>query len=206
MRLVPWLKTALIPWAAALLASLIFGLLKYTGGDPIIQRGYFLAVAFALQLILPASLTYSATLPLSISFGSTRKEALIGLLVSRIASAVLCAATAVILDLLSGSAALLPAAKLLPLALGAYLLAGTFSGLLGKACLRWGNGIGYGLLSAASMVVVIVVMTVVIGRADPSGLLGSFTVSYAVLAAGIVSVLLMLPFDKMTVYNYTVKV
>lgn len=206
MRLLPWLKVSLIPWAAATAASVVFGLLEASEGEAFGSARYFLIVSLALLLILQASLVYLSTLPLAISFGSTRREALIGVLLFRSVAAALCAATAAVLNHLEGEAAMLPTATMLPLAFGLDLLAGSLGGLMGKACLRWGTNLAHGIFSAIVAVVMVVFATMFMSIRQPGSFFERFPIEYAVLAAGIASVIFMFPLDKKTVYGYTVKI
>ena len=204
MRLKQWLTHPLMPWGAALGATVMFSLLESMDGEVFGGGKYFFSVGFFLLGMLQIYI-YQNILPLSVSFGSTRKEALTGLRLYRILSTLLCTVTAVVFTLLEGEAAMLPPLTMLPFSFGLYLLGSSLGGIMGKAFVKWGNNVAFAVFFGISICGAMILCMAMIFMDGFSAFFQSFPWQYAVLALGIAAHLLMLPLDKKLVYGYTVK-
>lgn len=202
MRLLPWLKSALTCWAAPVAATAAISLLNFMDGDILCSGKYFFSVTIFLLAILQLNLVYQTTLPLAISFGATRREALTGLRLYRVVTAVLCAVTAAALAAFEGDNAVMPPLTMLPLSLGLYLLSNALGGIFGKLYLKWGQ-------TAAILICCGILISSAVGFALIAVVLedtvSSFPWQYPVLALGVAAHFAMLPFDKKLVFGYTVK-
>lgn len=204
MRLKQWLTYSLMPWAAALAATVLFTLMEAMSGEIFAGGSYFFGVCIFLLAMLQIYI-YQNILPLSISFGSTRKEVLTGLRLYRVLSTLLCSVTAVVLTLLEGGDAMLPPLTILPLSFGLYLLGGALGGIMGKAFVKWGNTTAFAIFFVIALGSTMSLAAAMIFFDNFSAFIQGFPWQYAVLALGIAVHLLMLPFDKKLVYGYTVK-
>ncbi len=203
MRLIPWLKSALICWAAPAAATLAITLLNLLDEGSFASGKYFFSVTVFLLMILQLNLVYQTALPLAVSFGATRREALTGLRLYRVATAVLCAVTAAALAAFEGENAMMPPLTILPFSLGAYLLSNALGGILGKLYLKWGPMVTFLIFFGIVICGAFVAALAVIILRD---MVSSFPWQYLVLALGVAAHFAILPFDKKLVFGYTVKV
>lgn len=145
MRLKFWFKTGLetfgiVVGATALYSFMMFIQSSYTTWEDVLM---VLPVFFLLfgGMILLAMLigVYKLSVPLVLSFGSTRNEVLLGLQVVRLLPVVLTTALMVLLTTLSGEDAFLPLWAVVPTSLGVYLAFSAVGSILGVVITRYGK-------------------------------------------------------------------
>lgn len=212
MRLRFWFKGGLQALGGGVGASVLYGLLmelQMDSGNLFMMLSLYLVFFGACILLVTMMSLYKYMLSMALSFGSTRREALVGMHLYRLLPAVSMAALAVLITLVPGTERLFSAGTLFPLALGVLLLGEVAGTILSVIAYRFGKvggliagvclflvGVGAGLLAIFSL-------------ADEQSWLfefvGTVSLTWAFLAAvGVLYLLTIIP-EARIVRNYQVK-
>lgn len=210
MRLRFWWQEAAVNLAFSLGASVLYGLLMalqmnsaFTG---LVSMLPFYMLMFGIFVNLGMCLTvYRTAVPLSLSFGSTRRETIVGLQVYHLLPAVGIPALAGLICALPGSDVFLMAGEMMALGVGLFLLLTAVGILLGGLHIRFGV--------AASVVTGVALVIIAVG----GGIVGILVVSdqlkqllfgcaqWIVLTVGAVAYGLAFLLEKRIVRRYAVK-
>lgn len=165
--------------------------------------GYLVGIGVVMSVVV-GIVDYKTTLPLALSFGSTRKEALVGMQVGRLVYGLgLLTAVAVLFAAANGLGSL---PVLLPIAVGVMLMMSAAGAVFGMVTVKFGKvaavviGILVGLLAAGS---VFAAMMFVL--ADEVAFEASEWMLWLLPAVGAVIYGLVLIPEVKTVYHYNVK-
>lgn len=144
MRLQYWLRLALGNIGSVLGGSALYSLLMLVQSDDLLGHVFpqfpLFLMLFGAFLSLGLSLgVYRLPVSLALSFGSTRREVLVGLQLYRLLPALVLPLCAAGLNALVGENALFPAATVLPLGLGVFLSFGAIGSLLSAMLTRFGT-------------------------------------------------------------------
>lgn len=170
MRLRFWFRSSLQTLAATLGASAVYGLLmgiQLDGAsfqDVLSLLPMYLMLFGAVMLMAMMLAVYKFSLGLSISLGSTRREAFVGLQVYRLVPTLVTVAVTALVTLVPGVETFWGPAVMIPAALGIFLFTGALGGLAGMVYLRFGK------IAAILTVLLLIVM---------GGVCGGLTVFFA---------------------------
>lgn len=145
MRLGYWVKTAFQSAGAIIAGAAMYTVMMYAMGmEGGFQQLLSMAAVYLMLFGAGMSLLYGVTvyklhLPLAVSFGSTRKEAAVGLQCYRLIFTGLIAAAATILWLLSGEDGFGSAPVFIPVGVTVLLIAGAVGTVLGVVSARFGR-------------------------------------------------------------------
>lgn len=206
MRLRFWIISGLQTFAAVVGACGFYALLMYiqlgNGVQDLISMIPMYLLAFGGMMLMVMNIgVYKLHLHLTLAFGSTRNEAILGLNLFRLIPSVLLTAILVGMTFLPGSDFEF---RPIPLGLGVYLLFGALGTLIGIVFTKYGK-----------IVTVITAIVIVIG----CGCIGLFvgmsgggihmggvgSLSWPILAAGILVYAIMQIPEQRTVWNCNVK-
>jgi hypothetical protein len=143
MRLKDWFKSGLQYAAIIIFASAIYGvLMEPTNLDEMVSMAamYMLLFGGAMSLLFSISV-YKVMLPVSLGFGSTRREAFVGIQCYRGVYMVLVSAAAVGLYLLGGKMGLTELKVLAPIGIGLMPLMTAVGAVIGMVGSRFGKGV-----------------------------------------------------------------
>ena len=168
MRLKFWIKQGVEIFATILGCSALYGFLMFIQTDSdwdglLILLPLYLLLFGALMMIAATIGIYKMSVPLAISFGSTRNEVLLGLQIFRAIPVALIPAVAVLLTAMAGKEASLPPSMVFPLGMGAFLATSALGSVIGVIFTKYGKaatifttiaiilvGMGAGVLAALS--------------------------------------------------------
>ena len=213
MRLRFWFRSSLQTLAAILGASALYGLMmgmQLNGAELADILGLlpmYLTIFGAIILLAMMLGVYKFMLGLSISMGSTRREAFVGLQVARMVPTLVTVAITALLTLIPGAEFFWGASTMIPAALGLFLFTGALGSIFGMVYLRFGK--------VATILTVILLILVGAG-CGVLGVLGiqatrfhvplsAQWIPWLILAAGAVFYTLMLIPESRVVRGYQVK-
>lgn len=213
MRLRFWIKGGLQTLATVAGASALYGLLMWVQSSNITLEEtlsflpFYLVTFGAIMLLAMTVSVYKAMLPLALSFGSTRREAFVGLQVFRLLPTAAVALLLVLLFLVPGTEMVLGLSAVVLLTAGLFLFVGAIGSGLGMIYVRFGK------LGTILMVVTLLVLGLALGIGAVLGLSSvKFDVAvslrwlpWLVLATGAAVYLLMLIPEFRTVRKYQIK-
>lgn len=213
MRLRFWIKGGLQTLATVAGASALYGLLMWVQSSDITLEEtlsflpFYLVTFGAIMLLAMTVSVYKAMLPLALSFGSTRREAFVGLQVFRLLPTAAVALLLVLLFLVPGTEMVLGLSAVVLLTAGLFLFVGAIGSGLGMIYVRFGK------LGTILMVVTLLVLGLALGIGAVLGLSSvKFDVAvslrwlpWLVLATGAAVYLLMLIPEFRTVRKYQIK-
>ena len=208
MKLRYWFQTGFRSLAMLLGASLLYCALMSLQMSELEAVETLLPIyllLFGVMMDLGMSLSlYKFNVPLALSFGSTRGEALLGLQVARLIPAVFVTAILVVLTALTGG--FMEISALIPLSLGLFLGASAIGSVMGIIYTKWGK------------VSLLITVVVVLMGAFGIGFLSAFfsdgwlaaltdldTIGWLVLYIGFLLYSLMLIPESRTVWKCNVK-
>ena len=211
MRLKFWLRQGFETFGIILGASALYGLLMFIQTDSGLDG---LLILMPLYLLLFGSLLMMATtigiykmaVPLTISFGSTRNEVLLGLQIFRAIPMFLIPALAAALTAVSGEDASLPLSMVYPLGVGAFLITSSLGSIIGVIFTKYGK--------LATVITAISIFLVAFGAGMMAALsekLGTVLVVFSrglhwlVLAAGLFLYSISMIPEQRTVWKCNVK-
>ena len=210
MRLKDWFKTGLQYAGAVMLGSVVYGVMMSTSGimeeNLTMTAMYMLLLGAGMGLVFNMSV-YKVGLPVVISFGSTRKEAFIGMQCYRLVYMLGLLAIATVLYLLAGERGLLELADAAPIGMGVMLLLHTLGAVMGMVSTRFGKGalvalsIIAGLIISGTIAGTVIVFALFEETISGNGGLGFWIFPIASL---IVYGLVAIPEYK-TIYKYNVR-
>ena len=211
MRLKYWIKQGIDTFVLILGASVLYGILMFiqtdSGWDGLLTLLPLYLLLFGALMMLGMTVgIYKMAIPLTISFGSTRNEVLLGLQIFRIIPMILLPALATLLTALSGEPAALPLSAVFPLGVGVFLLTNAIGVVLGVVFTRYNK-------TAAIVTAVAVMMTafgvgVLSGISEQNNLLSRINFSsipWLVLALGLFLYSLSMIPEQRTVWKCNVK-
>lgn len=212
MRLRFWLKNAAISACIGPVATLLYtGLMLLQGTGMTWEDICMLAMVYLwsfgalIAMILVMNL-YKFYVPVAVSFGSTRKECMVGIACYRLIPL----AVNIVCSLLLAALAepVIPLGVLLPVSTGLYLLVGALGSAAGMAYEKYGKKAVFLVMLTGAAAAVIVAFGIVASDAQwywINNALESGIVQWLVLAVGILAHVLSLIPEKKTVYRCTVK-
>lgn len=145
MRLRFWLKTGLETFGVAaggtaLYSAMMFLQSSYTTWEDVLVTLPVFFLLFGGMMFLAMTIgVHKLSVPLVLSFGSTRNEVLVGLQIARLLPMALTTALVAGLTALAGERALLPLPHIIPVALGVYLTVSAVGVILGVVVTRYGR-------------------------------------------------------------------
>lgn len=206
MRLKDWIVTGLQYAGAVILGSAIYGVLMGTS-----ETEDFLTMTAIYMLLFGAGMgmvfnmsVYKVGLPAAIGFGSTRKEAFIGMQCYRLIFMVVLLGAAALLYLLSGKEAMAELRVFAPIGISLMLVLNAMGAVMGMISTRFGKtavvilSVIAGLIISAVIAVTIILLTL---YGDSLG--GSSLLIFPAVSA-VVYALIAIPEYK-TIYKYNVK-
>lgn len=211
MRLRFWWREAAVNLATSLGASVAYGLLmalQMNGSfSQVMSMMPFYLSMFGMFVNLGMGLTvYRSSVPLSLSFGSTRGETIVGLQVYHLLPAVVLPAVSGVICALPGIDSFLAAGEMIALGVGLFLLLTAVGILLGGLHIRF--GLAATLMTAVAVVVVAIgsgIVGVLVVSDQLKWVLLSGSVQWIVLAVGAVAYGLAALLEKTIVRRYAVK-
>lgn len=150
MRLKAWFKSGLQYGAIVVGASFLYGALMGPSSvsEMLTMTAMYMLLFGAVINMLYNVTVYKVTLPLALSFGSTRKEAFVGIQCYRLVYAVLVIGVAVPLFLLAGEDGRADMMFFAPIGIGLMLTLNGLGAVLGML----GNRFGKGVLAAVTVI------------------------------------------------------
>ena len=141
MRLKDWFKSGLQFGTIVVAASFVYGLLMGTNGvgELLTMAAMYMLLVGALINVLYNLGVYKTILPVALSFGSTRREAFVGMQCYRLVYMLGLLAIATVLYLLAGERGLMELADAAPICIGVLLLLHTLGAVMGQHPLRQGS-------------------------------------------------------------------
>lgn len=209
MRLKDWLKTGLQYAGAVLLGSVMYGLLMAASGTTdffTMTAMYILLFGAGMGLVFNMSV-YKAGLPVAIGFGSTRKEAFVGMQCYRLVFTAVLLGGSVALYLLAGNEGFVELRTFAPIGLGVMLLLHGLGAIMGMVSTKFGKGVLVALSIIAGLLISgaiagVVLLLIMLGDAL---IVADDWVLWTFPTAGLViNALVMIPEYK-TIYKYNVK-
>lgn len=214
MRVRFWVKSGLYNSGVLLACSAVYTVMMHLNTEAISLSemilflpvylwifGSFMSIAFASSL-------YKQSLPLALSFGSTRKEAIFGIQLYRLIPMVVMAAVSPMLTLLCGRESFQIMVTVLPGACGGYLIVNSIGSMIGIITAKFGNK---ALLVTVPVIILLFVggfflgVTAITGFDFLCDLVLSPTIVWIALAAGAVVYAVSLIPEVKTVRSYNVK-
>ena len=213
MRLRYWIKCGLKTFGAVIAACGIYALLVGIQMDDMMDGLFSLMPLYLLlfggMMLMSMNIgVYKLNLPLALSFGSTRNEAIVGLNLFRIIPAALMTAILTVLCAVSGGEMGFSASQAIPIGLGVYLATGAIGTLLGIIFTK------YGKVATVITVVLLLLcgggMGLLAGYADSNSFLANILFSgkihWLVLGIGLLLYSLAAIPEQRTVWKCNVKI
>lgn len=210
MRLKDWLATGLQYAGAVMLGSVVYGVMMSTSG--VVNEGltmtamYMLLFGAGMGMVFNMSV-YKVGLPVAIGFGSTRKEAFVGMQCYRLVYTAVLLVTATALYLLAGERGLVELADYAPIGVGVMLILHTLGSVMGMISVRFGKGVVValsilsGLIIAGVIAVTMIVFALFAENISSSGGFGIWIFpAVSLVMYGLVAI----PEYK-SIYKYNVK-
>lgn len=209
MRVKLWIKNSLTYALAGLAGAAVYTLMMFLmepdfemGRLMNMASGYLVGIGVVMTVVV-GLMDYKTTLPLALSLGSTRKEALIGMQLGRLVYALVFLAAIALLFAAGNGLDSLPV--LLPIALGAMLAMSAVGAVFGMVTVKFGKvaavvvGVLIGLLTAGCVFAGIVF---IVADIEING--GAWLLWLVPLFGGAVYGAVLIPEVK-SVYHYNVK-
>ncbi len=207
MRLRFWWREAAVNLATSLGASVAYGLLMALQMDGALSMMPFYLSVSGMFVNLGMSMTvYRSSVPLSLSFGSTRGETIVGLQVYHLLPAVVLPTVSGVICALPGIDSFLTAGEMIALGVGLFLFLTAVGILLGGLHIRF--GLAATLMTAVAVVVVAIgggIVGVLVVSDQLKWVLLSGNVQWIVLAVGAAAYGLAVLLERTIVRRYTVK-
>lgn len=161
MRLKDWFKSGLQFGTIVVAASFVYGLLMGTNGvgELLTMAAMYMLLVGALINVLYNLGVYKTILPVALSFGSTRKEAFVGMQCYRLVYAGLVMIAAIPLYLLAGEEGAHDMKLMVPLGIGLMLVTNAFGAVLGMI----GNRFGKGATAVVTIIGALVSVAIMVG-------------------------------------------
>lgn len=161
MRLKDWVKTALQYSGIVVGASLLYGVLMEPTDLKMMMNmtGTYMLIYGAAMTVLFGITVYKVMLPVSLGFGSTRKEAFVGMQCFRLIYCAIVTAVALLVFLLNGEIGMAEFKPLAPICIGLMPLFGALGAVLGII----GNRFGKSTMAVVSAVGALLVMGILFG-------------------------------------------
>lgn len=161
MRLKDWVKTALQYSGIVVGASLLYGVLMEPTDLKMMMNmtGTYMLMFGAAMTMLFGITVYKVMLPVSLGFGSTRKEAFVGMQCFRLIYCAIVTAVALLVFLLNGEIGMAEFKPLAPICIGLMPLLSALGVVLGII----GNRFGKSTMAVVSVVGALLVMGILFG-------------------------------------------
>lgn len=161
MRLKDWVKTALQYSGIVVGSSLLYGVLMEPTDLKMMMNmtGTYMLMYGAAMTVLFGITVYKVMLPVSLGFGSTRKEAFVGMQCFRLIYCAIVTAVALLVFLLNGEIGMAEFKPLAPICIGLMPLFGALGAVLGII----GNRFGKSTMAVVSAVGALLVMGILFG-------------------------------------------
>lgn len=206
MRLKDWFKSGLQYAAIIIFASAIYGvLMEPTKLTEMVSMAamYMLLFGGAMSLLFSISV-YKVMLPVSLGFGSTRREAFVGIQCYRVVYMALVSAAAVGLYLLGGKMGLTELKVLAPIGIGLMPLMTAVGAVIGMVGSRFGKGVMAAMTVIGSLIAVAIMLATLILCGVFEEQIGSFGL-WMMPVAGLLVYGLVSIFEYKSVKKYSVK-
>ena len=206
MRLKDWLKSGLQYGAIVVGASFLYGVLMGPSSvsEMLTMTAMYMLLFGAVINMLYNVTVYKVTLPLALSFGSTRKEAFVGIQCYRLVYAVLVIGVAVPLFLLAGEDGRADMMFFAPIGIGLLLTLNGLGAVLGML----GNRFGKGVMAAVTVIGSLLACAIMFGSIIVFALLDErigTAVMWVMPIVGLVVYGVVSIFEHRAVYKYGVK-
>lgn len=148
MRLRFWLKTGLETFGVIVGATAFYSVMMFlqsssaTWEDILLTLPMFFLLFGGVMFLAMTIGVYKLSVPLVLSFGSTRNEVLVGLQIAHLMPVVLTTALVTVLIALGGANSVIPLSAAIPAALGIYLMFSAFGVILGVVITHFGKVAG----------------------------------------------------------------
>ena len=207
MRLKDWLKSGLQYGAIVVGASFLYGTLMGPSsvGEMLTMTAMYMLLFGAAINMLYNITVYKVMLPLALSFGSTRKEAFVGIQCYRLVYAVLVIGVAVPLYLLAREDGVTELMIFVPIGIGLMLMMNALGAVLGMIGNRFGKGFMAVLTVVGSLIACGIVVTAVILFSFLSESIGSYYGLWLLPVVGLVIYGLVSIAEHKAVKKYSVK-
>lgn len=207
MRLKDWLKSGLQYGAIVVGASFLYGTLMGPSsvGEMLTMTAMYMLLFGAAINMLYNITVYKVMLPLALSFGSTRKEAFVGIQCYRLVYAVLVIGVAVPLYLLAREDGVTELMIFVPIGIGLMLMMNALGAVLGMIGNRFGKGVMAVLTVVGSLIACGIVVTAVILFSFLSESIGSYYGLWLLPVVGLVIYGLVSIAEHKAVKKYSVK-
>jgi hypothetical protein len=213
MRLKYWFYTSLTTFWAVLAASGIYGGILFlqrpglTWEDLLFTLPVYLLLFGGLVMMALNAGLYKLQLPLALSFGSTRNEAILGMQIQRFLPAALIVALTIVLTTVAKDYSMVPAAAVAPLGFGLFLGFSALGGIAGMVMIRFGK-IGLAVTVATGLVVGMGA-GLIAGMTIGSGFIGAFFenvgLHWLIFCIGVfLYAIVMIP-EQRLIWKYNVK-
>lgn len=206
MRLKDWIVTGLQYAGAVILGSAIYGVLMGTS-----ETEDFLTMTAIYMLLFGAGIgmvcnmsVYKVGLPVAIGFGSTRKEAFIGMQCYRLIFMVVLLGAAALLYLLSGKEAMAELRVFAPIGISLMLVLNAMGAVMGMISTRFGKTAVVILSVIAGLIISAVIAATIILLTLCGDTLGGSSLAIFPAVGLVVYALIAIPEYK-TIYKYNVK-
>ena len=206
MRLKDWFKSGLQYGAIVVGASFLYGALMGPSGvsEMLTMTAMYMLLFGAVINMLYNATAYKVTLPVALGFGSTRKEAFVGIQCYRLVYAALVIGVAVPLYLLSGEDGRADLVFFIPFGIGLMLIMNGLGAVLGML----GNRFGKGVLAAVTVIGSLLACVILFGGIIVFALLDErigTAVMWVMPIVGLVVYGVVSIFEHRAVYKYGVK-
>lgn len=206
MRLKDWLKSGLQYGAIVVGASFLYGVLMGPSSvsEMLTMTAMYMLLFGAVINMLYNVTVYKVTLPVALGFGSTRKEAFVGIQCYRLVYAVLVIGVAVPLFLLAGEDGRADMMFFAPIGIGLMLIMNGLGAVLGML----GNRFGKGVLAAVTVIGSLLACVILFGSIIVFALLDErigTAVMWVMPIVGLVVYGVVSIFEHRAVYKYGVK-
>lgn len=211
MRLKDWVKTAAQYAGIVIAASLAYGLLMSVTADSaedvvtmaaiyLVMFGAFMGMGFHISV-------YKVNLPLAIGFGSTRKEAFVGMQCYRLCFMGLLAGGAAGLYLLCAEADRESMAELAPIGLGLMICMDILGSVIGMVTTKFSKSVVVAISIIAGLLIcgaVVGIVILCVAFADTMEKFNMLTLWVVPAVSLVLYALILIPEHK-TIYKYNVK-
>jgi len=213
MRLKFWFRTGLTTFWTVLAASGIYGAILFlqqpdlTWEDLLFTLPVYLLVFGGLVMMALNTGLYKLQLPLALSFGATRNEAILGMQIQRFLPAALIVGLTLILTTVAKDYSMVPAQAVAPLGFGLFLGFSALGSIAGMAMVRFGK-IGLAVTVAVGLVVGMgagIVAGMSIGSGFAAAFFENIGIPWLILSVGVfLYAIVMIP-EQRLIWKYNVK-
>ena len=213
MRLKFWFRTGLTNFGAILAASGVYGGILFlqrsdlTWEDLLFTLPVYLLLFGGLVTMALGTGLYKLHLPLALSFGSTRNEAILGMQIQRFLPAALIVGLTLVLTTVAKDRSMVPAAAVVPLGFGLFLGFGALGGIAGMTMVRFGR-IGLAITVVVGLIVGMgagVLAGMTIGSGSIDAFFENLGLHWLVFCIGVLLYAVVMIPEQRLIWKYNVK-